>query len=103
MDTKKFDKLYEELLALMAQGKEEEAKEFLIEHFEEFPKGMQDKLIMLFFEESLDKINSGQDQTIADFQKQGLTIMKELGGMKKGVEDKLKALEIEESLQTSDN
>lgn len=103
MDIKKFDKLYEELQGLIAREDEAKVKDFLIEHFDEFPKEMQDKMIMLFFEESLDKITGGQDQAVADFQKQGLAMVKELENMKKGVEDKIKALDIEESIQASGN
>ncbi|NQV13441.1 MAG: hypothetical protein HQ530_04020 [Parcubacteria group bacterium] len=103
MDTKKFDELYKELKGLIAKGDEAKVKSFLVEHFEEFPKEMQDNLIMLFFEESLSKIVGGQDQAVADFQQQGLAAIKDMEATKKGLEDKLKALEVKESLQASDN
>lgn len=89
--------LYNEFLKVVEAGDEQKAKDFLVDHLEEFPKELQDNIIMAFFEEALSKEKTGS-AAIKKFQSEGIKLMKELESEKSEVGAKAKLLQIKESI-----
>ena len=77
MSQQDFKKLYEQFRQVVLSGAEDEAKKFLADHLKEFPEKMQGEILLAFFEEGLSKTLEDKKK-IADFQKQGLAVMKDL-------------------------
>ncbi len=77
MPQQDFKKLYEEFRQVVLRGAEDEAKKFLADHLKEFPEKMQGEILLAFFEEGLSKTLEDK-KAIADFQRQGLGVMKDL-------------------------
>lgn len=90
-----FPKLYDEFYAILQEGDEVQARQFLTAHFAEFPQNVQDDLLAAFFEEVMETsaeeaaaINSAAEDTVAATQ----TLQK----AKRILDDKLKAAELME-------
>lgn len=96
---KDLTKLHEELKSVMEKGTEEEARQFLKDHFEEFPKDMQDEIVFASFTEGLDKMVGGEEQALADFQAKGLDAAQQLEKIIRELEDKLKMMDVQQSIE----
>lgn len=99
MDNKNFATLTTEFRKVMENSTEEEARKWLVDHYKELPKELQQKVLFLFFEEGLDKLAKSDDQVIADFQTKGLKLAEDLEERQKELKDRLKVLDIEDSLK----
>jgi hypothetical protein len=77
----------EELLAemerLVEAGDEKAYETFVLEHFKEFPEEVQQKILMGFFTETLDRQTPADD--IAEIQKQGIDALEKLQAIKDSV------------------
>lgn len=80
--------LYKNLKDILTNKTENEAKEYVLKHFSEFPEDMQGDIIAGFFEEGLSKV-AERNQAIDDLQEKGLKTAEELIKEKKLLDDKL--------------
>ncbi|MBU1178307.1 hypothetical protein KJ903_03740 [Patescibacteria group bacterium] len=94
--------LYDEFCQVMQAGDEAKAKDFLVENYDKLPEKVQGEVALLLFEEGLGKLINDKDQKVAEFQERGLKVAQELENAKKQLEDKLKAMDVEESINASD-
>jgi hypothetical protein len=99
MAAKSFNELYADFQKIAVNGTEEETRQFLIDHLNEFPEDVRDQIIFAFFEEGLQNTVEAQD-LIADFQQAGLETVQVLEKIKRMLEDKKRELELKESLKT---
>ncbi|MCL5257836.1 MAG: hypothetical protein M1505_01220 [Patescibacteria group bacterium] len=88
-----FSYLYQEFVELLSKGDENEAKQFLVDHFNDLPKDVQDDIIMAFFEEGLSLAAIEADE-IDKFQKERLEEVEVLEKIKKSLEDKIKLIDL---------
>lgn len=56
--------IYEQLGALIEKGNEEEVRTFVREHFFEFPKDFQDKVVLSLMNEAMDEATASQEQMV---------------------------------------
>ena len=89
--------LWKEYNDVLSHSDEKEARDFLVEHLDEFPQDVKDAIISAFFEEALTR-KAGDLQTIKSFQKDALKEVTSLEQGKKKLADKEKLLEIKKSL-----
>jgi DNA polymerase III delta prime subunit len=90
--------LREEFIKLVQKGDEAKARQFLVDHFKEFPESTQDAILTAFIEEAVTKKNR-EESAVASFRKEGLTNMEALGQAKKELEKKAKLAEIKEGIK----
>ncbi len=93
MTNMSFSYLYQEFVELLSRGDENEAKQFLVDHFNDLPKDVQDDIIMAFFEEGLSLAAIEADE-IGKFQKERLEEAEVLEKIKKSLEDKIKLIDL---------
>ena len=89
--------VYKRLRALIEQGDETVARNFLIEHINEVPKEDRDDIIVSLVEEALSK-SSSEERALADLRKQGFAIADDIQNAQTKVQDKLKILDLKEKL-----
>lgn len=82
--------LYKNLTDILADKTENEAREYIVKHFSEFPENMQGDIVRGFFEEGLLRL-ADKNQAIDDMQEKGLKTAEELIKEKKLLEFKLKS------------
>lgn len=93
-----FLKLYNDFREVLATKTEQEAKIFLIKHLNDLPEDVRHDIIMLFFEEGLQEALDEQGPR-AEVIKQGMDALKGLQKARRLLEDRIKALEIQKSIQ----
>ena len=89
--------LYEQFSKIIKTNNERAAKDFLIEHLQEFPEDIQDKIAVAFFEDALDT-QTREAKSTAALQQEVLTALEETQKNIKAVTDKKKELESKEAL-----
>ena len=89
--------LREEFMKIVQSGDEAKARQFLVDHFKEFPESTQDVISVAFLEEALAKKNA-EDALIADFRKEGLATLNVLGRAKEELEKHAQLAEIKKNL-----
>jgi hypothetical protein len=65
------DKLYDQFREIIESGVEEQAQQFLIDHFQEFPEEMRQSMVVSFVKDGIVNAQSAQQHS-NEFQKQGL-------------------------------
>jgi hypothetical protein len=90
------EKLQQELEAVIKTGDEAKFRRFISEHMREFPKDVQDDIIVALLEEALGQNNT--DQLISDFQRRGVIALDILGKAQEELEREKKLREIKKSL-----
>ena len=90
------EKLQQELEAVIKTGDEAKFRRFVSEHMREFPKDVQDDIIVALLEEALGQNNT--EQLIGDFQRRGVIALDILGKAQEELEREKKLREIKESL-----
>ena len=65
--------LYNKLLTFLDTNDEQGAKDFLIEHLNDFPEEMRDKIVFYFFSEAVEK-----EMAIEQIKKEGLDLLKKI-------------------------
>jgi hypothetical protein len=99
VEEKNFKKLYKEFREVLQEGDEQKAKDFLISHLKEFPKEVQDKIILAFFIEEIGKtIEDGK--LLSDFQTKTLEEIERIELIEQELKDKLKLIEIQEKISS---
>ena len=79
-DIEVLGELYDKLSALVAEGKEQEARDFLFEKFDTLPEELQGKIVWAFLADSADTMKGAE--AISKMQEQGLSAIKALEAMK---------------------
>lgn len=97
MKKKNFKELYEEFREVLKENNEEKARDFLISHLEEFPKEAQEKIILAFFQEALEKA-AEEANLLQDFQAKALNEIKEVEQVKRDLEDRLEIIKTKEEI-----
>jgi len=77
--------LYEKFVAIMGEGDEAKAKEFLTSHFNEFPKKVREEIMLGFFEEALQD-RAKDDSALAEFESQSVKAAQTLERTKSALE-----------------
>ena len=98
MSANKFDSLVKQLREIMKKGTEQEVRDFLVDHIDEFPEDVKQKITFIFFQEGLAKTVHGKDKKVFDIQKDGLEIVRKLKKETEELENKSKIKKIEKSL-----
>lgn len=85
MNTEELGAFYGNLSALVAEGKEKEANEYLSHHLSRFPEDLKNEILgKMFFEAIVDEAR--EIETIADIQEEGVSTIKALEILKKEIE-----------------
>ena len=92
--------LYQEFCTVMQTKTPQEAQSFLVAHFMELPESVQEEVVMLLFEEGLQDA-AQTEKIIGEFQSQGLEITGLLQKIKKMLDDKLKVMDVKESIDSA--
>lgn len=87
------EELYKEFVALVEKGDEEAARQFLIDHLNDFPEAMRKDIAFAFFTDAVKK-----DAAIAEIQKQGLELMKQADEEEKVVSDAIQVALLKEQM-----
>lgn len=99
MDEKDFSSIYNELSIVLTEGPEEHARQFLTDRFGEFPKELQDTIVLGLFEEGLEEAAESTGR-LAETQTEALedaTLLERVGRM---VADRIKLKELEGKLSS---
>lgn len=97
MQSKGFAELYEEFRGVAQGGNEQKVKDFLITHFNDFPREVQNKIILAFFIEGIETAATDA-QLLNDFQVKTLGDMKKIEQIKQELKDKLRLVEIQKKI-----
>jgi len=87
------EELYNSFMALVEKEDEAAAKQFLIDHLNDFPEEVRKEIAFTFFTDAVKK-----EAAIADEQKAGLETMKDLDEVGIILADALKASELKEGI-----
>ena len=93
-----FSALYAQLRDIMDNGTEEGARTFLLEHMNEFPEDLREKVVLALFEDGLKEAAANQS-AVEDFKQEGVEIANELATGKRILDDKLKVMELQEKMK----
>jgi len=93
--------LYNQFLEIIEKGNEEEARDFLISHFDEFPDDIKSSIVGVFFEEAVDKSYYALTAQIEYFR-QILETKEVLEKLKRMLEDKRRELELKREIMGSE-
>ena len=93
-----FSALYAQFRDIMDNGTEEGARTFLLEHMNEFPEDLREKVVLALFEDGLKEAAANQS-VVEDFKQEGVEIVNELETGKRILDDKLKVMELEEKMK----
>lgn len=86
--------LYRQFTDILQNGTEEDARNFLVNHFSELPEELQGEVAFQFFREGL--AQTADDQSaVATLQEEGMDALGRLMQAKRILEDKLKLMELE--------
>ena len=96
--TNDFSALYAQFRDVMNKGTEEEARVFLLEHMNEFPKDLREKVVLALFEEGLHEAAANK-AAVEEFQQEGIEIAHELEKGKRILDDRIRVLELEEKMK----
>ena len=96
--TNDFSALYAQFMEIMNKGTEKEARTFLMEHMNELPEDLREKVVLTLFADGL-KEAATNHAAVEEFQKEGIEIMQELETGKRILDDKLKVLELQEKMR----
>lgn len=97
MNQKDFLFLYQQIQTLVAKGEEQEAKAFLIEHLNDFPPELREKIIFAFFYEALEEA-SEEEKSLEEFRTQTISVLNEIREAKKEAQQKLDQINLKERL-----
>ena len=93
MDQKTLVELHNEFDSLMERGDESAARQFLVDHFSEFPEDTQAELIFALFEEALVREKESVD-ALRGAEKDLASDLDTLSKAKRILEDKLKVKDL---------
>ena len=96
--TNDFSALYAQFADIMNNGTEEGARAFLLEHMNEFPEDLREKVVLALFEEGLHEAAANK-AAVEEFQREGIEIAHELEKGKRVLDDRIKVLELEEKMK----
>ncbi len=85
--------LYNSFIELVEKGDEEAARQFLVDHLNDFPEEMRKNIAFAFFVDAVMK-----EAAIAEVQKQGLEMMKESDVAEAVLADASKAADLREAI-----
>lgn len=89
--------LYNQFLEIIERGDEEETRNFLLVHFDEFPDNIKSYIVGSFFEEAVDKAYYALTAQ-QEYFSQILETQEALEKLKKILEDKKRELELREDI-----
>ena len=92
-----FKDLYDEFIKIAERGDEQEARDFLIKHLNDFPEKVRKGLVLAFFEDAV--ATQAEDAAlVSDFQNESVQALNDMTTLKKTLEDKGKLLEVKDSI-----
>ena len=97
MITSDFTKLYNAFQELAEKGEETQARQFLVDHFAEFPEEAQGDIVVAFFEEAISN-TAKETEAIDKIRTDTLQEVKAMEKLKRVLEDRLKVLELESKI-----
>ncbi len=89
--------LYNEFARLVELGDEAKVRQFVVDHFQEFPEDIQGKLTLAFFEEALSN-EAETTGSVSSIKDAGASALQDMVKIKGELEDKLKVINIKEDL-----
>ena len=89
--------LYHQFKEIVRTGTEEQARQFLLDHINEFPKEVKDGLVLAFFEDAVHDA-AAQDSAVLEFKQQGIEAMTTLERAIRILDDKIKLIDLQEKL-----
>lgn len=89
--------LYNTFLEFVEKGDEKGARAFLIEHLNDFPQEVKEKIAFGFFEEAVLNDSAGLKE-MSELQQTGKDALEEMAQSANALEEAKKAIEIKESL-----
>ncbi|NQU99177.1 MAG: hypothetical protein HQ538_00405 [Parcubacteria group bacterium] len=96
---KKADKLYKEFQEILKnEGDGEKMKKFIKKNFSKLPKNIQDRIVIILFTRSVDKIKKENNDKMPEIYNQGLELIKKLENEKIDLRNKIDTLEIRKSI-----
>jgi len=87
------ENIYEEFFKILAEGSEEDVRNFLIENFDKFPENVKRDIVGIFFEEAVDLAYA-----TLKFKERLLETVIELEKIKRALEDRKRELELKKEL-----
>lgn len=89
--------LYNQFFQIVERGDETAARKFILDHLNEFDEDSKNEILFGLFEDALaTQVNNAG--AIADFKKKGAAMLKDMAQERRDLEDRLKLVDIKESL-----
>lgn len=92
-----FMSLYHGFKQIVQTGTEEQARQFLLDHINEFPEDVKNGLVLVLFENALHEAVS-QESALLEFKQEGIQAMTALEQAIRILDDKLKVLDLQEKI-----
>lgn len=92
-----FTSLYHEFKQIVQTGTEEHARQFLLDHINEFPEDVKNGLILTLFEDAVNEA-AVQEFAMFEFKQEGIQAMTALEQAIRILDDKLKVLDLQEKI-----
>lgn len=89
--------LYHQFNEIVGTGTEEQARQFLLDHTNEFPEDVKNGIILALFEDAINE-EAAQDSAMLEFKKEGIEAMTGLEQAIRILDDKLKVLDLQEKI-----
>ena len=99
MNNESLLQLYRDLNERFSSGSEEEARQFLSDHFREFPKDLQDSILLAVFDEALTKATDEQ-AVVTGLKEDAFADLGQISKLRQMLDDKLKLLDLEEKMKS---
>lgn len=92
-----FISLYHEFKQIVQTGTEEQARQFLLDHINEFPEDVKNGLVLTLFEDAVNEA-AAQESAMLELKKEGIEEMTALEQAIRILDDKLKVLDLQEKI-----
>lgn len=90
--------LYREFRELAEKGNDKEAEKFLADHIDELPEEVKQEILLTFFQEGLREL-AVRETALKDMKEEMFSSVEEMGKAKRVLEDKKKAIELQEKME----
>ncbi|MEK7074729.1 MAG: hypothetical protein AAB968_03105, partial [Patescibacteria group bacterium] len=92
-----FVTLYHSFKDIVGTGTEDQARQFLLDHINEFPEDVKNGLVLTLFEDALNEAVS-QESAMIELKQEGIRTMTALEQAIRILDDKLKVLDLQEKI-----
>ena len=92
-----FVTLYHSFKDIVGTGTEDQARQFLLDHINEFPEDVKNGLVLTLFEDALNEAAS-QESAMIELKQESIRTMTALEQAIRILDDKLKVLDLQEKI-----